>query len=89
MRILVSKETFLKKRAKLPLLIMNLDGGLGHFDEAKVYTFREKSLYHLQSLSHNFRIVAYSMESKALIRRMCRQLCEYQKPFCFDAVYHL
>jgi hypothetical protein len=89
MRLLVSKETFMKKRSKLPILIINIDGALGYFDESKVYTFKDRSLQHLHSLSHNFRIVGFSQENKSLVRRLCKQLTEYSRPFCFDAVYLL
>ena len=43
-RLLVGKETFSPKRAKLPILVVNLDGVLGYFDEAKAFNTRERSL---------------------------------------------
>ena len=43
-RLFVAKETFNPKRLKLPVLVLNIDGVLGYFDEAKTYIFREKSL---------------------------------------------
>ena len=43
-RLFVAKETFSAKRIKLPIIVMNLDGVLGYFDEAKTYVFRERSL---------------------------------------------
>ena len=58
-RLHVARETFNPKRLKLPILVINLDGVLGYFDEAKTYIFRERSLHMMQSLSHNFRIIGY------------------------------
>lgn len=43
-RLLVARETFSQKRLKLPILVLNIDGVLGYFDEAKTYIFREKSM---------------------------------------------
>ena len=86
-RLLVARETFAAKRAKLPILVMNLDGVLGYFDEAKAYHCKEKYLSVLQSLSHNFKIVGFSSESKGLITRFGKCLSEYKSPFAFDAVY--
>lgn len=34
-RLLVAKETFAAKRAKLPILVINIDGVMGYFDEQK------------------------------------------------------
>ena len=66
-RLLVAKETFSAKRAKLPVMMLNIDGVLGHFDEQKNYISRERSLQMLQSLSHNYKIVGFSHESKGII----------------------
>ena len=88
-RILVAKETFGPKRVKLPVLLLNLDGGLGYWDEAKTYVFKERGLGQLISLSHNFRIVGYSAEPKSLIKRLGHTMAEYSRPFCFDAVYQI
>ena len=43
-RLLVARETFTPKRAKLPILVINLDGVLGYFDESKQYYCKEKSI---------------------------------------------
>ena len=43
-RLLVARETFSPKRAKLPILVLNLDGVLGYFDEAKQYYCKEKAI---------------------------------------------
>lgn len=86
-RLLVGKETFQAKRAKLPILVINLDGVLGFFDESKNYQCKEKSITMLQSLSHNFKIVGFSSESKGLITRLGKMLSEFKTPFAFDAVY--
>ena len=32
-RLLVAKETFAAKRAKLPIMVINIDGVIGYFDE--------------------------------------------------------
>lgn len=88
-RLLVAKETFAPKRAKLPVLILNIDGALGFFDEAKHYNLKEKCLSMLQSLSHNFKIVAFSSESKGLLTRFGKCLTETKTPFAFDAMYQI
>lgn len=88
-RLLVAKETFAPKRAKLPVLVLNLDGVMGYFDEAKAYQCRERSLTMLQSLSHNFKVVAFSSEPKGLITRFGKALSEFKTPFAFDAVYQI
>ena len=41
----------------------------------------------LQSLSHNYKIVGFSSESKGIITRFGRYLSDYKTPFAFDAVY--
>ena len=70
-------------------MILNLDGALGYWDEAKTYVFKERNLGHLMTLSHNFRIVAYSAEPKSLIKRLGTLMAEFSRPFCFDAVYQI
>jgi hypothetical protein len=86
-RLLVARETFAAKRAKLPILIMNLDGVIGYFDEAKNYIIKEKCLTILQSLSHNFKIVGFSSEPRGLISRFGKYLSEFKTAFTFDAIY--
>ena len=86
-RLLVAKETFQAKRAKLPIMMLNIDGVLGYFDETKGYVVKEKCLTMLQSLSNNFKIVGFSSESKGLITRFAKNLSEFKIPFAFDAVY--
>ena len=88
-RLLVAKETFAPKRAKLPILVLNIDGVLGYFDEHKNYNCRERSIHALQSLSHNYKIVGFSSESKGLITRLGRYLSEHKIPFAFDAIYQI
>ena len=88
-RILVAKETFLPKRQKLPVLLLNLDGALGYWDEAKAYVFKERGLGQLIALAHNFRIVGYSAEPKSVLKRLGQALAEYSRPFCFDALYQI
>ena len=86
-RLLVARETFIAKRAKLPILVINLDGVLGYFDEYKSYVVKEKCLQMMQGLSHNYKIVGFSCESKGIISRFGRNLADYKIPFAFDAVY--
>ena len=58
-RIMVAKETLKNtSRSKLPILIVNLDGIFGYFDEHKVYYLRSAVLYYLIALSANFRTIA-------------------------------
>ena len=73
----------------VPVLLLNLDGGLGYWDEAKTYVFKERGLGQLITLSHNFRIVGYSSEPRALIKRLGYAMSEYSRPFCFDAMYQI
>ena len=87
--MLVARETFSPKRAKLPILVLNLDGVLGYFDESKQYYCKEKAINMLQSLSHNFKIVGFSSESKGLITRFGKNLSEFKTPFAFDSVYQI
>ena len=70
-------------------MVINLDGVLGYFDEANTYIFRERSLQMMLSLSHNFRIIAYCNKSASIIKKLCKLLGDYQKPFYFDAVYQI
>ena len=88
-RLFVAKETFTPKRLKLPILVLNLDGVLGYFDECKTYILREKSLQLLHSLSHNYRIVAYSHEPSYILKKLIKVMSEYHRPFIFDAVYYI
>jgi len=88
-RILVAKETFAPKRAKLPVLVFNLDGVFGYFDESKGYICREKHLQMLQSLSNNFKIVGFSNEPKGIIKRFGQNLSDLKTPFTFDSLYQL
>lgn len=53
---------------------------------------KDKSLSILSALSHNFRIVALSMESKSVTKRLCNYFSSTMsnnKGFTFDAVYVL
>jgi hypothetical protein len=90
-RILVGKETLTKNRCSKPMIIVHLEGTIGYFDENKFFYVRERNLNILQSLSHNFRIVALSCESKRMVKRLCRSIHNFQssKSFTFDAVYVL
>jgi len=58
-RIMVAKETLQSSlRHKLPLILINLDGITGYFDEAKIYYLRAGVIAYLIALSVNFRVVA-------------------------------
>jgi hypothetical protein len=59
-RILVAKEALSKTRMTLPVLILDLDGVVGYFDQAKTYLLRQSDLTQIISLSNNFRMVAFS-----------------------------
>lgn len=91
-RILVAKETLHKTRSTKPLLIVHLEGTIGFYDENKFFYLREKSLAYLSALSHNFRIVALSYESKSITKRLLNHFSNVMsnsKGFTFDAVYVL
>ena len=61
----------------------------GYFDEQKSFHFKEKSMSYLHTLSHSFRVIAFSMEPRNLVRKLVRQLAEMKVAFYFDAVYAL
>lgn len=44
---------------------------------------------YLHTLSHSFRVVAFSMEPRNLVRKLVKQLAEMKNGFYFDAVYAL
>ena len=88
-RLFVGKDAFAKKRSKLPILVIGLDGVMGYFDEAKAYNIKQVTFNYLLALSHNFRIVAYTQELKNIVRRLVHILGENKVPFFFDAVYRL
>jgi hypothetical protein len=72
-RVLVAQETLVnKQRQKLPVLILNLDGVVGHWDESKTYHIRYKTLIYLTAISCNFRVVAFSTsQTKGIVTRLC------------------
>lgn len=47
----------MKSRNQLPLIILDLDGVIGYWDENKIYHMRSSTLNYLIGLSINFRIV--------------------------------
>ncbi len=58
-RVLVAQETLVNKnRQKLSVLVLNLDGVMGHWDESKTYHVRYNTLMYLAALSCNFRLIA-------------------------------
>lgn len=50
-RLFVAKETLKPSRMKLPVLLINLDGVIGYFDETKGYHYNNKSIVLLCQLS--------------------------------------
>jgi hypothetical protein len=72
-RLMVARETLSNtNRQKFPLLIFNLDGVTGYWDEAKVYHMRSSILKYLVALSNNFRLVAVGIgQTKKCIIKLC------------------
>jgi hypothetical protein len=59
-RLMVARETLKStQRQRLPLLILNLDGIIGFFDEQKTYHIRSTALTQIVALSVNFRTIAF------------------------------
>jgi len=57
-RLMVAKETLSSKpRQKLPIIIVNLNGTIGYFDEQRHYNTRLSSIQLLIALSANFRVI--------------------------------
>jgi hypothetical protein len=72
----------------MPLLIMNLDGVLGYWDESRVYSIKQNVLNLLFSLSMSFRIIGYTVGvRKHYVKKLVRHMASAAKPFVFDAVY--
>lgn len=86
------------------MLIINMDGVLGYWDEAMThYVIRNKSVEILIQLSYDFRLVAVSTESQKYIFKVMHGLMNlsgpndpssnlYREPnrrLFFDAVYQL
>lgn len=70
------------------MLVIDLDGVLGYFDEHKTYAIRQNILNLLFSLSMSFRIVGFTIGiRKHYVRKLISQLANASKPFVFDAVY--
>ena len=85
-----------ESRRMLPVLIVNLDGVLGYWDENKChyYVLRPKAVESLIQLSYDFRIVAISSQRQSMIFRLVYGLMNmmlYDQPahLFFDAVYQL
>ena len=75
------------QRSKLPLVVIDLDGGLGFWDEHKTYHLRHNFLSILVTMAVNFRLVAVSFrpQSRKMVRKLCKRL--QSRSFVFDAVY--
>ena len=76
--MLVAQETLVNKnRLSLPIIIFDLDGVSGYWDEAKVYHVRQATICLLVALSCNFRLIAIATgHSKNKLRRLCKILSE-------------
>ena len=72
-RVLVAQETLVNKyRQKLPVLVLNLDGVIGHWDESKTFNIRQKTFMYLAALTCNFRIIAFATsQTKGVVTRLC------------------
>jgi len=69
-RLFFAKEAALDpERWKKPVLIINLDGAMGYWDDLKsnFYVLRPKVLDGLLQLSYDFRLVAVSIQKKKRI----------------------
>lgn len=69
----MSKECALSEdRRRMPILVVNLDGAVGFWDEIKrnYYVLRPKIVEGLIQLSYDFRIVAVSSQRQKLIRKV-------------------
>jgi hypothetical protein len=88
----------------LPVLIVNLDGAVGFWDDNRknFYVLREGIVDSLIQLSHDFRIVAVSSQKQKLIFKLIHGLMNMPAPdstepsdpgslrhLFFDAVYQL
>lgn len=102
-RLCLSKEMAENpERRKMPVLIINMDGVLGYWDEEMThYVIRNRSVEILIQLSYDFRLVAISTESQKNIFKVVHGLMNlaspsdptsslYKEPnrrLFFDAVY--
>lgn len=69
----MSKECALSEdRRRLPILIVNLDGAVGYWDDIKrnYYVLRPKIVDGLIQLSYDFRIVAVSSQRQKMIKKV-------------------
>jgi hypothetical protein len=68
-RILVS-SLFMQK-SNLPLLVLDLDGTFGYWDEHKCFITSDRHLQLMQALSSNFRLVAVCQNhSKSTVKQL-------------------
>lgn len=98
-RLAMSKELAQSEdRRMMPVLIVNLDGMLGYWDEMKRshYVLRSKVVDSMISLSYDFRLVAISTQSQKLMFKLIYGLMNIQstsdsdsstRHLIFDAVY--
>ena len=86
---MVGRDTFLSsQRQQLPLLIINLDGATGYFDENRNYYIKQSTISQLICLSCNFRIAVFTIgTTKNTLRKLCSLLQD--RGLVFDAVYLL
>ena len=81
-------------RRMLPVLVVNLDGVIGYWDDYKkfYYLLRPKIVESLIQLSYDFRVVAISNQRQKHIFKVIYGLTEYpgesgSQKMIFDAVY--
>jgi hypothetical protein len=94
-RLFLSKEIATSEdRRMLPILVVNLDGVLGFWDDTKkfFYLFRTRVVESLIQLSYDFRIVAISNQRQKHIYKVVYGLMNLpmedgNKTLIFDAVY--
>ena len=83
------KQFMKDKRRLLPLLIVDLDGAVGYWDEGKNYNMHPSVLQYLHALSTNYRIAGVSKMNKKQVQRLCKQLVDQPKGVVFDAAYSM
>ena len=72
-RLLIAKDW--QDRRQLPLIVIDLDGVFGFWDEQKVYSISERAISILAGLSQNFRLAVFSVgKTKNQVVRLLKQL---------------
>lgn len=70
-RLFTAPETLSSNRRKLPVIVLNLDGLVGFWDDSggQAYVLRQRIVDSLIQLSFDFRLVAVSVEGNWKIRK--------------------